>query len=86
MVERAVRQSRKDSNGNIVGLGDTGAAWSVRSSVNVIADIDSRLYRYYVPWLSGRTEITVVNGPTGRYLRTDRDRTLKNNLDDLPDC
>ena len=30
--------------------------------------------------------IHVVNGPRGKYLRTDRDSTVKNNLDDLPDC
>lgn len=33
-----------------------------------------------------RTPIRVVNGPTGKYLRTDKDSTSKNNLDDLPDC
>ncbi len=38
-------------------------------------------------WPGGvRTEIRVVNGPTGKYLRTDRDNTSRNNLDDLPDC
>lgn len=41
----------------------------------------------FVRWLDGiRTEIRVVNGPTGKYLRTDRDQTSHNNLDDLPDC
>jgi hypothetical protein len=33
-----------------------------------------------------RTEIRVVNGSTGKYLRTDRDNTTRNNLLDLPDC
>jgi hypothetical protein len=61
-------------------------SWSPRSKANAIADIESGTHTYYVPWQSARTEIRVVNGPTGKYLRTDRDSTSKNNLDDLPDC
>lgn len=53
---------------------------------DAIADIETKAHTYHVPWASGRTEIRVVNGPTGKYLRTDRDSTEKNNLDDLPDC
>ncbi len=33
-----------------------------------------------------RVEIHVVKGPNGKYLRTDPDKTTKNNLLDLPDC
>ena len=36
--------------------------------------------------MTGRTEIRVVNGPNGKYLRTDRDDTERNNLRDLPNC
>ncbi|NIV16737.1 MAG: DUF3892 domain-containing protein [Aliifodinibius sp.] len=50
-------------------------------------DIESGAYVYYVLWPDKRrTEIHVVNGPTGKYLRTDKDTTPRNNLDDLPDC
>ena len=31
-------------------------------------------------------DVVVVNGSTGRYLRTDPDKTTRNNLDDLPNC
>ena len=86
MTDRAVRQSRKDAHGNITALGDAGEAWSPRASANVIADIEYGIQTYFVPWSIGRTEIKVVNGPRGKYLRTDRDNTLKNNLDDLPSC
>ena len=50
------------------------------------SDIESRAHTYHVPWTDGRTEIRVVNGAKGKYLRTDRDNTTRNNLDDLPDC
>jgi len=31
-------------------------------------------------------DIHVVRGPNGKYLRTDPDRTSRNNLEDLLDC
>jgi hypothetical protein len=84
MADRSVTHSRKDQYGNITALGNPNAAWSVRSSVLVVSDIQSGSHTYYVPWQSGRTEISVVRGPYGPYLRTDRDNTSRNNLDDLP--
>ena len=86
MTDRAVRKTGKDLHGNITSLCDDGASWSPRLSADVIRDIESGLHTYYVPWTSGRTEIEVVRGATGKYLRTDRDNTTRNNLDDLPDC
>lgn len=86
MADRAVRKTRKDSDGDITALCDDGAYWSPRKKADAIADIENGIHTYYVPWKSGRTEIHVVDGPTGKYLRTDRDNTSKNNLDDLPDC
>ena len=86
MSDRAVTQTRKDRDGDILALCNPGQVWSPRSKADVIRDIDNRIHTYYVPWKSGRTDIHVVNGPSGKYLRTDRDTTSKNNLDDLPDC
>ncbi|MGK3960047.1 DUF3892 domain-containing protein [Sorangium sp. So ce118] len=68
-------------------LCNPGAAWSPRTKSEAIRDIDSGAHTYFVIWTDGRrTEVRVVNGPTGRYLRTDRDSTIQNNLADLPDC
>ena len=86
MGSRSVRQSKKDQDGDILALCDQGAGWSPRKKADAIYDIESGTHTYYVPWESGRTEIRVVNGPTGKYLRTDRDNTSRNNLDDLPNC
>lgn len=86
MADRAVRQTGKDKNGDITSLCDPGATWSPRSKAEAISDIESGLHTYYVPWTTGRTEIQVVISPNGKYLRTDRDTTTRNNLDDLPDC
>lgn len=86
MADRAIYKSGKDRDGDITKLCSEGEYWSPRSKADAIHDIESGVHTYYVPWKSGRTEIRVVNGPTGKYLRTDRDQTSKNNLDDLPDC
>jgi hypothetical protein len=86
MADRAVYKTGKNSEGDITSLCQDGAAWSPRRKPDAIADIDNGVHTYFVPWTVGRTEIRVVNGPTGKYLRTDRDDTAKNNLDDLPDC
>ena len=89
MADRAVRQTRKSRVDNfidIVAVGDIGQAWSPRMKADAINDIESGLHTYHVPWQSGRTEIRVVHGLHGKYLRTDRDSTTANNLDDLPDC
>jgi hypothetical protein len=51
-----------------------------------MADIENGAHTYDVPWQSGRTEIRVVQGPYGKYLRTDPDETTSNSLDDLLDC
>lgn len=89
MADRAVRKTGKDRSGDITSLCDDGESWSPVSKADAIRHIENRVHTYYVPWKSGRTEIRVVVDATvsgGRYLRTDRDQTTKNNLDDLPDC
>ncbi|VAW42606.1 hypothetical protein MNBD_GAMMA01-1382 [hydrothermal vent metagenome] len=86
MSDRAIINTGKDRDGDITQLCNPGQSWSPRSKVDAIRDIESGTHTYYVPWQSGRTEIRVVNGASGKYLRTDRDNTSRNNLDDLPDC
>jgi hypothetical protein len=87
MADRQVRKTRKDRDGDILALCADGAGWSPRDKEGAINDIEASLHTYFVLWPGGlRTEIRVVNGPSGKYLRTDRDDTSRNNLDDLPDC
>jgi len=62
--------------------------WSPRFKAAAITDIETNAHSYYVPWSDGtQTEIRVVDDKAkGKYLRTDKDATTGNNLDDLPDC
>ena len=87
MADRAVTHTRKDEDGDITALCNPGQVWSPRFKSGAIRDIELMIHSYYVPWPDGkRTTIRVVEGETGKYLRTDRDDTDKNNLDDLPNC
>jgi hypothetical protein len=87
MADRQVTRSGKNKDGDITALCNPAAEWSPRAKAGAISDIENGIHTYYVQWPDGiRTEIRVVNGPTGRYLRTDRDSSQRNNLEDLPDC
>ncbi|MDX1996632.1 MAG: DUF3892 domain-containing protein [Thermoanaerobaculia bacterium] len=86
MAEREVTRTKKDSSDVITALCNPAGSWSPRSKSDVIADIESGNHSYYVKWPEKRTEIRVVAGASGKYLRTDRDTTTRNNLLDLPNC
>jgi len=87
MADRQVTASGKDKDGDITKLCKSGEAWSSRLKADAIRDIDNGLHTYYVHQAgTSRTNITVVNGATGKYLRSTADASSKNNLDNLPDC
>ena len=87
MSERQVTQTGKDADGNIIALGNPGQPWSPRSKNDAINDIESGQHTYFVSSVPGnRVGIHVVEGPTGKYLRTVEDTTEHINLDELPDC
>jgi hypothetical protein len=87
MAKRYVRATGKNTQGDITRLCNAGEFWSPRSKADAINDIEQNLHEYWVNWANApETKIRVVSGSTGKYLRTDRDTTSRNNLDDLPDC
>ncbi|MDA3832074.1 MAG: DUF3892 domain-containing protein [Spirochaetales bacterium] len=87
MSERKVTRTRKDKDGDILALCNPGDFWSPRAKADAINDIESGTHSYYVPWSDGtRTPIKVVSVQNGKYLRTDKDSTPRNNLNDLQDC
>ncbi|MDQ2069829.1 DUF3892 domain-containing protein [Natronospira bacteriovora] len=87
-MEREVTRTRKDkSDGTITALCRPGAPWSPRNAAGAISDIDSGTVKYTAVGPRGnRASIKVVDGPNGKYLRTDWDSTPRNNLLELPDC
>ncbi|MGN7970196.1 DUF3892 domain-containing protein [Microbacterium sp. 22296] len=85
MADRRITHSRKHRDGDITAIGTPGQFWSPRAQADAISDIELHIHTYFVQWPEKRTEIRVVNGAHGNHLRTDRDNTTRNNLDDLPD-
>lgn len=87
MTVRYVTHTGKDRDGDITSLGNPSQWWSPRAKLYAIADIETGSYEYRVRWPEKETTVRVVfDRAKGKYLRTDRDSTTRNNLDDLPDC
>ncbi|MEW4565041.1 DUF3892 domain-containing protein [Bremerella sp. JC770] len=86
MADRQVTRSGKDGSGDITALCNTGQAWSPRRKNDAINDIENGNHSYFVEVSGKRVDIHVVNGQNGKHLRTDPDKTSRNNLDDLPNC
>jgi len=86
-MNRRVTASGKDEDGDITTLCNGGEFWSPRKKSGAISDIESGSYRYFVRDTQGNeTDIKVVNGSSGKYLRTDPDKTSQNDLKNLPNC
>lgn len=81
MAERRITHVRRDRYGVTTHVAWPGV-WEATVPA-AIGTIDARTHSYYVQWPEKRTEVGVVNA-NPRFLKTDRDNTTKNNLDDLP--
>jgi len=86
MADREITCSGKDSDGDIISIGNAGAYWSPRKKADAINDIESGEHSYYIQSASGRVDISVVGGPTGKYLRSSPNSTGVDNLDNLQNC
>ena len=87
-MKRYVRSTGKDANGDITSLCTRTELWSPRLKGDAIRDIESGVHEYWVNWANyPETKIHVAETTYGtKYLRTDRDSTTRNNLDELPAC
>ena len=86
MTDRRVTGTGKDYQGDITALCGSGS-WSRVSKRDAIRHIENRIYTYYVQDRIGRrADVHVVNGQTGKYLRTDPNSSCSDNLDNLPNC
>ena len=84
MSERRVTSTGKDSDGDITRL---CGIWGSAMKAQAISEIEGLVHNYYVQdYLGRRADVLVVNGPTGKYLRTDPNSNCSDNLDNLPDC
>lgn len=84
MAERLVTHAFRDSNGVIRAIGNPASDWFQRRREWAISDIVAGRHTYVVRSGQNSRQIRVVDGRSGRYLRTTPDSTADNNLDVLP--
>lgn len=84
MSDRRVTRTGKDKDGDITSL---CGSWGSATKAAAISDIEKATHSYYVQDARyRRADVHVVNGATGKYLRTDPNSACSDNLDTLPDC
>lgn len=85
MADRRVTGTGKDRDGDITSL---CGSWGRVTKAAAIREIEPPTTNtYYVQDGYGRrADVQVVNGLTGKYLRTDPNSSCSDNLDNLPDC
>ena len=84
MANRQVTSTGKDLHGDITSL---CGWWGRTVKSDAIREIEYGLHTYYVQDVFGRiATVYVVNGPFGKYLRTDPNSSCSDNLDNLPNC
>ena len=69
----------------ITHLGNAAVPWKWTRQ-QVIDSIESKANTFYTMVAGNRGNIGVVNGPTGKYLRTYADGKWNDNLLSLPEC
>ena len=85
MATGTVAHTLKDHHGVITYLCGPDESWSPRPPPSCRGHRVGA-HRYVVAWPERNTDVHVVDGPRGKYLRTDRDTTRRNNLDELPEA
>ncbi len=84
MAERLVTHTYRNTQGDILAIGNPEESWGQRQTEWAIDDIVREIHEYNVQGSNGLRRIYVVNGQYGPYLRTVPDSTEGNNLDNLP--
>lgn len=77
------KQPRNNTHEGITHLGGEGWKWS---RDQVISSIETNKDSFFTKVNGTRSEVGVVNGPNGKYVRTHADKTYNDNLLALPEC
>jgi hypothetical protein len=79
-MDRRVKATKKDKNGDIIALCNAGESWSPRRKADIIKDITGNKRSYYVEEAARRVYIRVA----GDSLQTSKDAASVNHLEKLP--
>jgi Protein of unknown function (DUF3892) len=77
------KANRNSSYDGITHLGGAGWRWTKQQ---VIDSIEAKTNTFFTKVGNNRSEIGVVNGASGKYLRTHADGKYNDNLLALPEC
>lgn len=77
------KPDRNSKHEGITHLGGSGWKWT---RAEVIASIEAKSNTFFTKVNGNRGDIGVVNGATGKYLRTYADGQWNDNLLSLPEC
>lgn len=77
------KQPRNDPHEGITHLGGAGWHWTRQQ---VIASIEAETNTFFTLVGGKRANVAVVNGHSGKYLRTHADGQWNDNLLALPEC
>lgn len=77
------KNTRDDTHGGITHVGNSAGKWS---RADVIAWIEAGQNTFYTVANNVRADVAVVNGASGKYLRTHADGQYTDNLLWLPAC
>ncbi|MBN1327248.1 MAG: DUF3892 domain-containing protein [Candidatus Cloacimonetes bacterium] len=86
MGKRKVSHKKQDLTRDIIALCNNFETWSPRYKKDVIYDIENDLHSYFVEIDDQDVDVVIMEGTSGKYLRTDPDKTAENYLLKLPDC
>ena len=61
-MDRLIKATKKDRNGNIISLCNPGQSWSPRRTQDVVRDINSGRQSYYVQEQDRRSYLRSISG------------------------
>ena len=82
-INKVDRQSRYEGITHLGGTGGRGWRWTRKQ---VITSIEDKTNTFYTKVDGNRSNIGVVDGKNGKYLRTYADGEWNDNLLSLPEC
>lgn len=85
VTRRKITKTKKE-NDVIEALCNSFYLWSPVKKADAISHIEKGTHEYFVNIDGNEVDIHVAGSGKDKYLRTDSDKTKKNNLLELPDC
>ena len=86
MAQRRVVRTKVNEKGEVIALCNPNEYWKRVSKNTAIAEIETGYQNYYVDiYPFGRVTVEIAEGPNGKYLTTQREKTEKNILLEIVD-